>query len=195
MSQKKKELILSIDVGTVNLAFCVMDRDEKIYNMSLENIKGNTYTIMGKKLKSVLDNLNYFLWIEREEDVEYELIVIIERQMSRNPKMRIISGQIHMYFIIKQDFNTFGFSIKNIIYYSPRNKLLVYKKEEGDIEIKEPKCKLAYNKRKNLAKQHCNIILLRKGDDTPEYKYYKGLSKSDDICDALLQGMAYNKGL
>lgn len=193
--QTTKKLVLSIDVGTVNLACCIMDTEGNIHNLSIHNIKGGTYAVMGKKLKDVLDGLDYFMWVEREKGICYELTVVIERQMCRNPKMRIISGQIHMYFIMKQDCNTPKFSIVKIVYYSPKNKLLVYQKQEGDPEIKEPKCKIAYNRRKNLAKQHCNIILLRKGEDTDVYKYFKQSKKKDDISDSFLQGLAYIKGL
>lgn len=186
-----EKLIISIDVGEVNLAICILDYQGNIYNWSVENIKGSSYAIIGRKLKNVLDNLEMFHWFDEDKDKEYEINVVIERQMSRNPKMRIISGQIHMYYIIKQDTDS---RIKNIVYYSPKYKLKVYQQMEGE-EIVQPKCKNPYNSRKNLSKQHCRIMLLRGGSDTPQYQFYKESKKKDDLSDSMLQGLAYIKGL
>ena len=89
-----KQHVLSFDVGVKNLAYCLLDSNQKIIRWNIVDISHSSYQGRCSKLISELDNINL--------DIEEPITVIIERQMSKNRTMMIISGQILMYYTLKK---------------------------------------------------------------------------------------------
>ncbi len=106
-------IILSFDVGIKNLAYCIYDSllnsilDWNILDCSVNKNENNIL-----KLIQILD--------ENSQLIEVDLI-LIEKQPSFNPQMRIISNCLYVYFTIRIIYEQ-NKKIK-ILYYSPKNKL------------------------------------------------------------------------
>ncbi len=194
-----KQHVLSFDVGVKNLAYCLLDSNQKIIRWNIVDISHSSYQGRCSKLISELDNINL--------DIEEPITVIIERQMSKNRTMMIISGQILMYYTLKKKENAktpMGsaaptgrcvVNIKKVIYYSPKHKLKCYTFEEGDEPLKKIRAKPnTYAYRKNLSKQHCERMINR-NQSKEMIEFYKNLkAKKDDASDAYLQAVAYQNG-
>jgi hypothetical protein len=191
----RKKVYLSFDVGTKNLAYCLLDEDGMILLWNLCNISASTYEKQCDNMISELDKMDYKTRLNDEN--YYDMTVLIERQMSRNPKMRIVSGQLQMYYCMEariQNKNS-KIYISKIKFYSPKNKLKCYKPEEGDEPIIPKTYKNAYDQRKYLAKQHCDRIIRRKHNKEIIEFFEKNKKKADDLSDTFLQGIAYISGL
>lgn len=191
-----KKAYLSFDIGIVNLACCLLDENHTILLWNLMNISGSTVDKQCENLIMELDKINYDSLEE-----PYDITVVIERQPSKNPKMRVISGQIQMYFCLekyyfKQNKPTNTTIVSKVVFYSPKHKLRCYKKETGDPEIVEKKYKSAYTARKKLAIQHCSIMIRRPGKQKQCFIDFfdKNKSKADDAADSMLQGISYIMG-
>ena len=180
-----KQHVLSFDVGVKNLAYCLLDSNQKIIRWNIVDISHSSYQGRCSKLISELDNINL--------DIEEPNTVIIERQMSKNRTMMIISGQILMYYTLKKKERIVN--IKKVIYYSPKHKLKCYTFEEGDEPLKKIRAKPnTYAYRKNLSKQHCERMINR-NQSKEMIEFYKNLkAKKDDASDAYLQAVAYQNG-
>ena len=195
-----KKAYLSFDVGTVNLACCLLDEDQNILMWHIMDISAATYDKQCENLIRELDKIEY-----EKLDKSYDITIVIERQPCKNPKMRIISGQIQMYFALEKYYfkrsSETGDSaqtvISKVVYYSPKHKLRCYSKQPGDLDIVEKKYKSSYTFRKNLAKQHCSIMIRRsnpKQDQKFIDLYDKNKAKQDDLADSYLQGISYIMG-
>lgn len=182
---------LSFDVGIKNLAYCLLDEDRNILLWDVLDISGPTYDKQCEKLIMELEKIKYDSLPEA-----YNIIVVIEKQMARNPKMRIISGQLQMYFALDKYYSKTDTpedpktKIVKVVYYSPKNKLKYYTKEENDRPIVYKTYKNSYDQRKHLAKEHCDIIISR---NQPQkfIDFYRSSRKKDDLADSFLQGLAY----
>lgn len=181
-----KRVVLSFDIGIKNFAYCMLDENENIIQWNVADISGSTYDRQCQKLIQALDAINS----EEMTDLA-ELEVIIEKQPGVNPKMRIISGQVQMYYSLLKYRNLF--KINKVIYYSARNKLKCYEPKEGDEPIPEKKYSTKYATRKYLSKQHCERILVQNNQDE-WLKVFSSSKKKDDLSDSFLQGVAYLRG-
>lgn len=181
-SSSSHHYILSFDVGVKNLAYCLLDGNQKIIDWNIMNISHPLYEGRCSKLVTELDKIN--IDIGEEETIT----VIIEKQMSKNRTMMIISGQILMYYTLKKK----DYNIKKVIYYSPKHKLKCYEFEDGDEPLKKIRAKPnTYAYRKNLSKQHCERIIKR-NQSKEMIEFYMNLgTKKDDASDAFLQAVAY----
>jgi hypothetical protein len=151
--------ILSFDVGLKNLAYCVYETSEdKILTWSVDEIKGCEIT---RAMVKHLDSLN----------LECDTI-LIEKQPTRNNKMRIIENLIHVYYVIKSP-------EKKIVVYSPKHKL-------GKETFKGAKM---YRERKKLGINRCNSYLLQNKAEWIDF--FSKSKKKDDLADSLLQALSY----
>lgn len=174
-------MILSFDIGIKNLAYCLMDKEFKIQEWRVCDISANNYDKQCQKIIDEMDKINF--------PKDKETIVIIEKQPGVNPKMRVISGQIMMYFAIKKKNNPE--LISKVIFYSPKYKLNCYK-PPPDHPIPEKKYSTKYAERKYLSKVHCERLMeIHEENDWKEF-YFKH-KKKDDLSDCYLQGYAYLK--
>ena len=159
-------LILSFDIGIKNLAYCLIDSEDKcILDWNILDCSGTNETL---RVIQELDDLEYL----READ-----IVLLEKQPSFNPKMRNISTAIYVYFILRiqheQNKNT------KIIFYPAKYKL---KCCHVTIEHKS-KCK--YRQNKNLGVVHTRHLL------TSHKDFFEKSKKKDDLADCYLQACSY----
>ena len=165
--------ILSFDVGIKNLAFCVL-KENKILNWNVSTLKNaSTNQSMCEIIVEHLDKFPEMLQCNT---------VLIEKQPSKNNKMRIIEALLNTYFVIKGSSNTDS-SIKKIVIYSAKYKL-------GDNTLKG---KVNYSERKKLSVSRCKAYLDKYTQDENFIEYFDLSKKKDDLADCLLQALAYSK--
>ena len=126
--------ILSFDVGIINLAYCIFDSEtNKIIHWEIINNE------IGGKFNAKISNSgvsDLYIHLIKNLDQRPHLldvdIVLIEKQPSFNPKMRIIAGCLQTYFYIRGVVDRTP-SIKSVEFFSPKNKLNCYTGPELDI--------------------------------------------------------------
>lgn len=171
-------LILSFDVGVKKLAYCLINNN-KIIDWKVSDISASTYDKQCENLIKVLST------IELNELTN----IVIEKQPGFNPKMRVISGQLQMYFAYEKYKNK-NININKIVYYSAKHKLQCYKPKENDEPIIMNKYKSKYLNTKDLAKQYC--IRMINNEDPKFIEYYNNNKKAQaDLADCYLQGISY----
>ncbi|MBP02860.1 MAG: hypothetical protein CMM25_08635, partial [Rhodospirillaceae bacterium] len=166
--------VLSIDVGIKNLAVCLLNGPKHIEFWTVFDIGNNTDTT--RHLRSLESTLN-----EHPEIINPETIktILIEKQPSFNPRMRVIGSALHMYFVMK------GF--RDIRQYSPKFKLQLCMGSES------------YDKGNRYAKNKKRAIDTMKYylDNVEELRRWKltfnQAKKKDDYADSFLQGMSFYK--
>lgn len=170
--------ILSFDIGIKNLAYCLLHKEtEQIIDLKVVDISARTYD---KQCQILIDKLE-LITIPNNH-----VIVVIEKQPGCNPKMRIISGQIFMYFALKKKLNC----ISKVVYYSAKHKLKCY---TGEFIAKKT-YSTKYAQRKYLSKEHCRLLMDETNQDILWKHIFETTKKADDIADAFLQGLAYIRG-
>ena len=190
-------IILSFDVGIRNLAYCQIDsvtKDILDWNVIDCSVPKNANVIV--KLIEELESLPNLL----ESDT-----ILIEKQPSFNPQMRIISTAIYVYFTLRLNYEL-GTKTK-ILYYSAKNKLklcdetvsLQNKNDEkcdGTLKGKKGKRK-SYYYNKKAAIEQTRIFIENKSSTFILYKKYLNFfntsKKKDDLADSYLQALIYIK--
>lgn len=159
-------LILSFDIGIKNLAYCLIDSEDKcILDWNVLDCSGTNETL---RVIQELDNLEYLC----EADV-----VLLERQPSFNPKMRNISTAIYVYYIMRIQHER----RKNtkIMFYAAKHKLKC-----SNITI-EHRSKCKYRQNKNLGVVHTRHLIKSHQD------FFEKCKKKDDLADCYLQAYSY----
>lgn len=150
---------ISIDVGTKNLAFCVVV-DDVINKWEVITLPTTLPAVI-----KCLDNV-----FTGTPDM-----VIIEKQPSRNIKMRVMEQVLAMYFLMR--------GVSKVEHYSPKHKL-------GSIG-KQTKGKTNYSLRKKYSVAMCRSYLEKHQSEwTTHFEKHK---KKDDLADSLLQWIAHSK--
>jgi hypothetical protein len=163
--------ILSFDVGLKNLAFCILKENE-IIDWDVSEIKYRTNQNLCDAIVHHLDNFPQMLNCET---------VLIEKQPSRNNKMRIIEALLNAYFVIKGSSNVES-KISKVLVYSAKYKL-------GSNTMKG---KANYSERKKISIARCKKFLEITSNEKWNSEFFKS-KKKDDLSDCLLQALAYNK--
>ncbi len=175
-------IILSFDVGIVNLAYCIFNTTtKKILHwevIAMENIKDHN-----KLQVSLITNLD-----RRPQLLNHIDTVLIEKQPSFNPKMRIISGCLQTYFFIRGVVDAEPTNkIKLIKFFSPKHKLKCY---SGPALTLNTKSKSKYTQTKKMgiliAKEKLKEYL-----DTSMLPFFETHKKQDDLADSYLQAITY----
>jgi len=182
-------IILSFDVGIKNLAYCIYDSKLKVildWNILDCSVNKNENNIL--KLIEQLDLNPQLLDID---------LVLIEKQPSFNPQMRIISNCLYVYFtmriIYEQDRKI------RILYYSPKKKLNLcldtesYQKNLPILKKKDKTSKSQRYRNNKKAAVEQTIILL---EDTNKFNnlyinYFNSSKKKDDLADSFLQIISF----
>jgi hypothetical protein len=170
--------ILSFDVGIKNLAYCILEYPNIIHweVITLENSTDHA--------KLYVDLINS---LDSRKDILLNVdTVLIEKQPSFNPKMRIIAGCLQTYFFIRGIVDSEK-KIKVIKFYSPKNKLKCYDSKEP-LEISEGGNK--YSQTKKAGVVICEKLLLQTNENW--ISFFKGNKKRDDLADSYLQGLTYH---
>ena len=163
-------IILSFDVGIKNLAYCLLDSETK--DILDWNIIDCTSTNLVLKMIKELDSLSHLLDSQ---------LILIEKQPSFNPKMRIISTAIYVYFTLRINHE----QNKNIriIFYSAKHKLKLC-----EVILDKP-CKTKYANNKKIAIAQTKVLL----KNNLFLNYFLSHKKKDDLADCHLQVLAYLK--
>uniref|UniRef100_A0A6C0I9Q6 Mitochondrial resolvase Ydc2 catalytic domain-containing protein n=1 Tax=viral metagenome TaxID=1070528 RepID=A0A6C0I9Q6_9ZZZZ len=174
--------ILSFDVGVVNLAYCIFDTSNcKILHwevISLEN--HNDYNKIYINLIKQLDLRKHLLDVNQ---------VIIEKQPSFNPKMRIISGCLQTYFIIRGIVDIPESGIKCVKFFSPKHKLKCY---NGPELVLDSVVKSKYSRTKKMGVLICRSKLKEYLETSENTKLFENSKKKDDLSDCYLQAITYS---
>lgn len=174
--------ITAMDMGTKNFSFCIEERlfadDRKevshpilhdfIRYDLMENKKTKTLIQIHTSLIALLDK--YESWWKKMN------VVLIEKQLSRNPRAIRLEQTCQVYFLLKY----------------PHIKVIPYSSRRKTNLLDAPEDMTKYQ-RKKWAIQKAHQILLNRGDHKAiqEIKKYK---KLDDISDCLLMIETYFKG-
>jgi hypothetical protein len=171
--------ILSFDVGILNLAYCIFNTEllkiEYWEIIKLENLKDH-----GKLHVNLITELD-----KRKHLIDGIDTVLIEKQPSFNPKMRIIAGCLQTYFFIRGIIDSEN-KIGIIKFFSPKHKLKCYNGTEIEVT----------GKTKYLQTKQMSIIIckekLEEYSEPEEIKTMFELSKKkDDLADCYLQALTY----
>lgn len=166
-------MLLSIDVGLKNMSYVMLKEDEIIeWNLINFQTKGD----LCENIVKILDTYEKF----------HECAtVIIEKQPSKNNKMRIIEALLQSYFIIKGKCEETS-NISKVIVYSSKHKLnkqTKVSKEFGGAS--------GYKSRKKLSIKLCDVFLGNSPKNNKFVEFFRESSKKDDLSDALLMGLSY----
>ena len=162
-------MLLSFDVGIKNLAYCLIDTSDNKWNIMDWNVIDCTSSNHILTLIKELDSLPHIL----DSDV-----ILIEKQPSFNPKMRIIGGCLYTYFTLRIAHEQ-NRKVK-IIFYSAKHKL-------KNVNVAQVTGKSKYYRNKKLAVEETKFLL----KDTEWLTYFMSNKKKDDLADSLLQGLSY----
>ena len=162
--------IASFDVGIKNLAFCIAD-GEHIIQWEVVDISSRGNNDMCKQVVLCLDKFACLLDVDT---------ILIEKQPSKNNKMRIVESLINAYFVIKGSLNEMS-PVKKVCVYSAKHKL-------GASSFKG---KQNYRERKKLGVTRCAAFIENTEQDSIFKERFKLSKKKDDLADCLLQLLSY----
>lgn len=159
--------LVSIDVGTKNLAYCIMDAETQ---------KIHEWVVCG--IPCVATNIHKLVEFLKDAMPPGEEIsdVVIEKQPARNVKMRIMENILSTFFVM--------LGVVNVTSYSAKNKL-------GNIG-KTAKGKTNYTLRKKMGVVMASSYI-EKVNDVDAKDIFKQSKKKDDLADCLLQALSYLK--
>lgn len=190
-------IILSFDVGIRNLAYCQIDSitgdilDWNVIDCTVSK-SGNVIVRLIEELESLPNLL--------ESDT-----ILIEKQPSFNPQMRIISTAIYVYFTLRLNYEL-GIKTK-ILYYSAKNKLKLCDNTESFQNKNDEKCdgtlrgkkgkRKSYYYNKKAAIEQTRFFIENKSLTFVLYEkyvnFFNSSKKKDDLADSYLQALAYIK--
>ena len=160
-------MILSIDVGTTNLAMCLIDLETKrIHNWDVDGIPSKHEDGVYITLRKHLD---------AREWVMKATTILIERQPDRSKKMIAVQNFLEAYFIIKL----------------PDSRTVIY-----DARHKVPDVvgagRAMYRLRKNTAIQRCEDFITYGPEINRDWiDFFKKCKKKDDLSDTVMQALSY----
>lgn len=153
--------LVSIDVGTKNLAYCVMDNGNVTdWNVGQIPCCPTNIPKVVEYLKSVFPH-----------DLD---VAVIEKQPARNVKMRMMETMLSTFFVMNE--------IPKVVNYSSKHKL-------GKIG-KTAKGKTNYSLRKKMGVAMCGTYIRDHETDAWNDMFIKS-KKKDDLADCLLQALSY----
>jgi hypothetical protein len=184
--------ILSFDVGIVNLAYCIIESipEPKILHWEIITIPNDKkFTAHNSSISDIYINLIKEL-DSRPILLDTE-IVLIEKQPSFNPKMRIIAGCLQTYFYIRGVVDRTP-AIKSVEFFSPKNKLKCYTGPELDISSKNGKIvKGKYAQTKKMGVMIARSKLNEYSETKEKMDFFENNKKKDDLSDCYLQALTY----
>jgi hypothetical protein len=166
-------------VGIVNLAYCIFDTT---------TLKINHWEVI--KLENIKDHAKLHVSLIMELDRRKYLIqnidtVLIEKQPSFNPKMRIIAGCLQSYFFIRGVIDS-EYKIKTIKFFSPKHKLKCHNGPELVVTGKNK-----YTQTKKMGILICREKLYEYNEPDEIKNIFEESKKKDDLSDCYLQAITY----
>jgi hypothetical protein len=173
--------VLSFDVGIVNLAYCIFDTSScKINHWEVISLESNVASF-NKLYINLITELDKRVHLLNQID-----IVLIEKQPSFNPKMRIIAGCLQTYFIIRGIVDAKVSKIKSVDFFSPKHKLKCYNGPAIPLEGKSK-----YSKTKKMGVLICRGKLNEYHEDSSFIDLFEKSKKKDDLSDCYLQAVTW----
>ena len=157
---------ISFDIGIKNLAFVILNDDLSIENWDVVSIDRMTTAQIIKKFKTLFDNDRINASTIRN--------VILEKQPSRNVKMRVVENTLDVFFTMM--------NVSRVVHYSAKHKL-------GTIG-KTVKGSKNYSLRKKYSISMCTSFLKQR-DDLCALEMYTSHKKQDDLADCPLQCVSF----
>ena len=171
--------VLSFDVGIINLAYCIFDSVTlKIVHweiITLDNTAAN-YSKLYINLIKALDLRPHLIDVDN---------VLIEKQPSLNPKMRIVAGCLQTYFFIRGVVDSTK-PINTVEFFSPKNKLKCYTGPELTVPGKS---KYAQTKQRGVLIAKSKLIEFH--EPLERLYFFENSKKKDDLADCYLQAVTY----
>lgn len=162
--------ICSFDVGIKNLSFAVV-QDGRLHDWKLVDLKHQAGGDLCLSVVRALDGHPALLQCD---------VALVEKQPSKNNKMRIVEALIQAYFVIRGVASEDS-SIKKAVVYSSKHKL------GGESH----RGSSGYRERKKLSVTRCKAFLDATGQDDAFVQLFLGSKKQDDLADCLLQALSY----
>ena len=164
--------ILSFDVGIKNLAYCIIDTENlQIEKWNIIDITASRNDNACAHMVNLLDKYSELLDCD---------LVLIEKQPSKNNKMRIIEGLLNAYFVIRGMTNKES-KINTVTVYSAKHKL-------GKDTFKG---KANYTQRKKLGIFRTSAFLKQYKQTDEINTIFDKSKKKDDLADSLLQALSH----
>lgn len=165
-------MIIGVDPGTVNLALCMVD-GQKIVQWAVVNIIPDPNGIANG-----LTKINFEDWVKESTDV------VIERQPSKNPRAVRIQHYIEMFCAMNGG---------RVYCIDPKHKLSYASSTPfwPDREITN----WTYNERKKLSVETVSNFLKNTKQDEQFVTMFEKSKKKDDLADALLHCLAFDKNI
>ncbi len=160
-------MILSIDVGTKNLALCLLD--DKAGNLVREwDVDGIPPQHVDGVYVSLRKHLDERPWVLTAD------VILIEKQPDRNKRMVSVMHFLHAYFIIM----------------CPQAETILYDARHKIPDVAGPG-KAQYNKRKKVSIERCEAFI-RDGTTNAHWlgTFIKS-KKKDDLADTVMQALSF----
>jgi len=204
--------ILSFDVGIVNLAYCIIEKNghedptiksnngvvaesfPKILHWEIIELskKGNTFSAHIATSGIAELYLTLINQLDQRPHLRDIDIVLIEKQPSFNPKMRIIAGCLQTYFYIRGVVDKPTDKIRSVEFFSPKHKLKCYDGPELDISSKNGKIvKGKYAQTKKMGVAIAKTKLEEYNESSQMIQVFENSKKKDDLSDCYLQALTY----
>jgi hypothetical protein len=164
---------LSFDIGIKNLAYCLLDKDE-IYEWDIINVSAKTINEISSLL---LKKLN-----EIFSQSEFDIVLIENQPVIKNPTMKSIQMIIYTYFKYLKDIEKKEINDVLLVSANNKNKFM----DKYNIDIGKCSSKYVANKKKSI---ECTKLLIK----NESLDFFLKHSKKDDLADCYLQGLDYLK--
>ena len=160
-------MILSIDVGTKNLALCLLD--DKAGNLVREwDVDGIPPQHADGVYVSLRNHLDARPWVLTADTI------LIEKQPDRNKKIISVMHFLHAYFIIR----------------CPKAETILYDARHKIPDVAGPG-KAQYNKRKKVSIQRCEEFIRDGPINTDWLEVFQKSKKKDDLADTVMQALSF----
>ena len=170
--------VLSFDVGIINLAYCIFDSE--------------TCKLVNWEVITLPDSSNYSkLYINLIKELDKRQLlnvetVLIEKQPSFNPKMRIIAGCLQTYFFIRGVVDLPEGTLKSVDFFSPKHKLKCYTGPGLNVTGGSK-----YTQTKKMGVLIARYKLNEFNESMEFKKLFENSKKKDDLSDCYLQAITY----
>jgi hypothetical protein len=160
-------MILSIDVGTKNLALCLLDEDADniVRHWDVDGIPPQHTDGVYVSLRKHLDARPWVLTAKT---------ILIEKQPERNKKMISVMHFLHAYFIIK----------------CPDAETILYDARHKIPDVAGPG-KAQYNKRKKVSIERCEAFIRGGTVNAHWLDTFIKSKKKDDLADTVMQALSF----
>ena len=159
-------LILSIDVGIINLAMCLFDTDKQL--IKEWDVSGVPPLHTDGLYKCMNNHLNDRPWVLDADTI------LIEKQPDKNRKMKSVEHFLQAYFVIK----------------TPTSECIIYDARHKVPDVSGPG-KARYRQRKNTAITRCKEFLESCDTNAHWLDTFKKSKKKDDLADTVMQALSF----